>query len=62
MSVEKNKLDRLFYKYACGELSQMEVCHQLQFNPWDFIKHLKDKNLYRNVDLEDWLNSAELEQ
>jgi len=57
---EIDKQDRLLHKYACGELSQMEVCHQLHWNPWDFLTHLKANNLYRNVDMEDWLNSTEL--
>lgn len=55
-----DKQDRLFLKYARGELSQMEVCHELKWNPWEFLTQLKTRNLYLNVALEDWIDSAEL--
>ena len=55
-----DKQDRLLLKYAMGELSQMEVCHELKWNPWEFLAQLKARNLYLNVTLEDWIDSAEL--
>jgi len=55
-----DKQDRLFLKYARGELSQMEVCHELKWNPWEFLTQLKTRNLYLNVALEDWIDSTEL--
>ena len=55
-----DKQDRLLQKYARGELSQMEVCHELKWNPWEFLAQLKARNLYLNVTLEDWIDSAEL--
>ena len=55
-----DKQDRLLLKYARGELSQMEVCHELKWNPWEFLAQLKARNLYLNVTLEDWIDSAEL--
>jgi len=55
-----DKQDRLFLKYARGELSQMEVCQELKWNPWEFLTQLKTRNLYLNVALEDWIDSAEL--
>ena len=56
-----DKQDRLLVKYTRGELSQMEVCRELKWNPWDFLAQLKARNLYLNVALEDWLDAAELE-
>ena len=54
-----DKQDRLLLKYA-GKLSQMEVCKELKWNPWEFLTQLKAKNLHLNVELEDWLDAAEL--
>lgn len=56
------KEDRLFQKYALGEMSMMEVCEELSLNPWEFSNKLREKHLHLNVDLEDWLDSAELAQ
>ncbi|MDP2645906.1 MAG: hypothetical protein Q8P24_13280 [Desulfobacterales bacterium] len=55
-----DKQGRLLMKYVRGELSQMEVCRELNWNPWDFLTQLKNSNLSRNVLLEDWMDSAEL--
>ncbi|MBW1675955.1 MAG: hypothetical protein JRJ79_04990 [Deltaproteobacteria bacterium] len=55
-----DKQERLLRKYASGELSQMEVCKALEWNPWQFLSHLKAKNLHLNVELEDFLDSSEL--
>ncbi len=55
-----DKQERLFQKYASGDLSQMEVCQALKLNPWQFLSHLKARNLYLNVGLEDFLDSSEL--
>jgi len=55
-----DKQDRMLTKYVRGELSQMEVCRGLNWNPWDFLAQLKAKNLYLNVSLEDWMDAAEL--
>jgi len=56
-----DKQDRLLEKYHRRELSQMEVCRELGLSPWEFLAQLKAKNLYLNVDLEDWLDSAAIE-
>ena len=56
-----DKQDRLLVKYTRGELSQMEVCRELKWNPWDFLAQLKARSLYLNVALEDWIDAAELE-
>ena len=53
-----DKQDRLLEKYHRRELSQMEVCEELGWSPWEFLVQLKAKNLYLNVDLEDWLDAA----
>jgi len=53
-----DKQDRLLEKYQRRELSQMEVCEELGWSPWEFLAQLKAKNLYLNVDLEDWLDAA----
>jgi len=55
-----DKQDRLLLKYSRRELSQMEVCKELKWNPWEFLDQLKAKNLYLNVELEDWLDASEL--
>jgi hypothetical protein len=55
-----DKQDRLLLKYASGELSQLEVCQELGWNPWEFLAQLKAKNLHLNVTLEDWIDAAEL--
>jgi hypothetical protein len=55
-----DKQDRLLLKYASGELSQLEVCQELGWNPWEFLAQLKAKNLHLNVTLEDWIDAEEL--
>jgi hypothetical protein len=55
-----DKQDRLLLKYVRKEWSQMEVCEELKWDPWEFMAQLKARNLYLNVELEDWLDSAEL--
>ena len=55
-----DKQDRLLRKYLRKELSQMEVCQELNWTPWEFLSQLKSRNLHLNVELEDWLDSAEL--
>ena len=56
-----DKEERLLIKYTGGELSQMEVCRELKWNPWEFLAQLKARNLYLNVALEDWIDAAEIE-
>ena len=56
-----DKQDRLLMKYTHGELSQMEVCEELKWNPWEFLAQLKAKNLHLNVALDDWIDTAELQ-
>ena len=55
-----DKEDRLLQKYVKGELSHLEVCRELGWNPWEFLGHLKARNLHLNVDLEDWLDSEQM--
>ena len=55
-----DKQDRLLLKYVRKELSQMEVCKELNWDPWEFLAQLKTRNLHLNVELEDWLDSADL--
>jgi metal-responsive CopG/Arc/MetJ family transcriptional regulator len=55
-----DKQDRLLEKYRRRELSLMEVCEKLEWSPLEFLAQLKAKNFYLNVDLEDWLNTADL--
>jgi hypothetical protein len=38
----------------------MEVCKELNWAPWEFLTQLKSRNLHLNVELEDWLDAAEL--
>ena len=53
-----DKQDRLFSKYLRKELSQMEVCQELKWDPWEFLAQLKSRNLHLNVELEDWLDAT----
>ncbi len=55
-----DKQDRFLKSYVRGELSQMEVCQQLKWNPWEFLTQLKARNLHLNVALEDWIDAAKL--
>ncbi len=55
-----DKQDRLLLKYVRKELSQMEVCNELKWDPWEFLTQLKTRNLCLNLELEDWLDAAEL--
>jgi predicted DNA-binding protein len=55
-----DKQDRLLLKYVRKELSQMEVCKELNWDPWEFLAQLKTRNLHLNVELEDWLDAADL--
>ena len=55
-----DKQDRLLLKYVRKELSQMEVCKELNWTPWEFLTQLKSRNLHLNVELEDWLDAADL--
>jgi len=55
-----DKQDRLLLKYVRKELSQMEVCKELKWNPWEFLSQLKKRNMFLNVELEDWLDASEL--
>ena len=55
-----DKQDRLLLKYVRKELSQMEVCNELNWSPWEFLTQLKARNLHLNVELEDWLDATEL--
>ena len=57
---EIDKQDRLLEKYIRGELSQMEVCSQMNWDPWEFSDQLKARNMHLNVDLEDWLDASEI--
>ena len=57
-----DKQERLLLKYTDGELSQMEVCQALKWDPWQFLAQLKAKNLHLNVGLEEFLDSSKLPQ
>jgi len=55
-----DKQDRILLKYVRKELSQMEVCKELNWDPWEFLSQLKTRNLFLNVELEDWLDTSEI--
>jgi hypothetical protein len=55
-----DKQDRLLAKYRRGELGQREICRELQWDIWQFLSQLKARSLELNVQLEDWLDAAEL--
>lgn len=46
--------------YAEGRLSGGQVCEELGVSPWEFPDLLKRAGIVRNVDFEDWLDSAAL--
>jgi Arc/MetJ-type ribon-helix-helix transcriptional regulator len=54
-----DKQDRLLQQYVRGELSQAEICRALKWDPWQFLKQLRARNLHLNVEIEDWLDAAE---
>ena len=56
----RDKQKRVMQKYATGEMSQMEVCRTLEWNPWQFTEELRVRNLHLNVSLEDFLHSSRL--
>lgn len=55
-----DKQNRILQRYAAGELSILEVCRTLGWNPWEFSDKLKANNFHINVEIEDFLNSADL--
>ena len=55
-----DKQQRILKKYASGELSLMEACRILGWNPWEFFDELKASNFHVNVEIEDFLDSADL--
>ncbi|MBP1714310.1 MAG: Ribbon-helix-helix protein, copG family [Deltaproteobacteria bacterium] len=56
-----DKQERLLMKYQRGEASWADVCRELSWPTWEFLKQLKSRNLHLNVSLEDWLDSAPLD-
>jgi hypothetical protein len=59
--VRADKQDRWLKKYSSGEVSLMDVCRELKWTPWELFDQLKGRDLYLNVSLEDWLDSASIE-
>ena len=39
----------------------MEVCQELNWNPWEFLPQVKARNQHINVDLDGWLGSTGFE-
>jgi predicted DNA-binding protein len=39
----RDKQDRLLLKYVRKELSQMEVCNDLNWTPWEFLRPIEIK-------------------
>ena len=60
--VQADKQDRWLKKYSSGEAGLMEVCRELKWTPWELFDQLRSRNLYLNVSLEDWLDSASTEE
>jgi hypothetical protein len=59
--VRVDKQDRWLKKYISGEESLMDLCRELNWTPWELFDQLKARDLYLNVSLEDWLDSASIE-
>ena len=56
-----DRRERLLKEYADGDLSLLETCQKLGYDPWEVFALLKDTNSYLNVKLEDWLDATDLE-
>jgi Arc/MetJ-type ribon-helix-helix transcriptional regulator len=56
-----DRQDRLLERYARGDLSQMQVCHELNWNAWEFLNQLRARKLRLNVQLEDWMDASEIQ-
>ena len=56
-----DRQERVLNDYAGGKLSLMEACGKLKFDPWEILSLLRDKNVHLNVQLEDWLDSEDLQ-
>jgi hypothetical protein len=39
---------------------EIEDGKELDWSPWEFLDQLKSKNLHLNLELEDWLDAADL--
>ena len=59
--VRADKQDRWLKRYISGEVSLIAVCRGLNWTPWELFDQLKARDLYLNVSLEDWLDSASIE-
>jgi hypothetical protein len=57
-----DKRERLLTKYRRRELGQRELCRELKWDIWEFLAQMKAMGLELNVQLEDWLDAAELER
>ncbi len=55
-----DKEERYLDKYRRGEMSMGEVCKALGSDPWEFMARLREKGIFLNVSLEDWLDSSRL--
>ena len=53
LGFEVDRKDRLLKRYDRGEFTLAEVCRELNWQPWDFFDHLKIRNRYLNVGMED---------
>lgn len=56
-----DKKERTLKEYSRGELTMIEACHKLKYNPWEFFSLLQSVNLHLNVTLEDWIDSEHVE-
>lgn len=50
--------DEVLADYAKGKLPGGQVCEELGVSPWEFPDLLTRAGIHRNVDFEDWLDSA----
>ena len=55
-----DRQERLLRHYTRGDLSMMEVCHELKCDPWELLTMLQAKNTHLNVTLEDWIDASDL--
>ena len=56
---QKSQSDNKNFSSPKGEGFQPSPSGTLKWDPWQFLKQLRAKNLHLNVEIEDWLDAAE---
>lgn len=59
-AVHSRRMSAVLKDYREGRLSEGEACRELNLDRWDFLTMLAERNLDRNISLEDSLNARSL--